>query len=142
MKEEGIKNIDFNILVGLTDFIPEIKKARDFGEIDIKEINDLTFYGGFKYSDLIQDYIKYCYDENIVVNFDWMNWEEGYNFMNSENRNYSEKNFSFLIKLNTYHLRRDRFSDGWLLEMFKQGEILKLLERIEGLIFEYPEYPK
>ncbi len=63
-----------------------------------------------------------------------MNWNDGKEIL--ENRNFDISNCSIvdLCKFITVFTRNDRFSDGFLSEHIKNGNVLKIVSQIKSLI--------
>lgn len=107
-------------------FIPRIEQANSFGEWEI--------YGNWPNhlnSRLVEEFIITVYEMGIIVNFPWMEWEEGSAILRDENTNYLTLSPEILIKLLTKITRADRFSEGALAGAFEEGSILKILQGLQ-----------
>ncbi|MEQ8324023.1 MAG: DUF6508 domain-containing protein [Vicingaceae bacterium] len=62
---------------------------------------------------------------------DWKNWTEGREMIAKDDTDYSELDLVTLIKLFTVMVRQDRFSDGFLVDCFERGVVLKVLKAIQ-----------
>lgn len=71
------------------------------------------------------------YDMGLIINFDWMEWQEGRMLLESESIDYSALTSIQLCKLLTYIVRSDRFSEGFLIFCFKEGEITRTIKALE-----------
>jgi hypothetical protein len=79
-------------------------------------------------SELVTNFVQVMYDKNLVINFDWKNWDEGRAWMASEDEaKYKDLNAEFAVKLITTMIRQDRYADGTLVRWFEAGLIQKLL---------------
>ena len=81
--------------------------------------------------------MKFLYDNNLIVDFDWGSWNEGREFFKNNNPNkYDSIDRETVLKLLTAVARNDRFCDGAWAGLFENGTAQKLFQRlleIEGL---------
>lgn len=82
--------------------------------------------------DIKSQFIEAIYDNGFIYPFDWVNWEEGMNFIKQEQKNHEEKDLMFLIQLLTVHIRKDRFNEGWLDQMLNDKTIFHILTAIKN----------
>lgn len=79
-------------------------------------------------SDLVDEFVQMMYDKDLVVNFDWKNWDEGRVWMSDNNQaKYDNLDAEFTVKLITALIRQDRFSDGSLVRWFELGVMQKII---------------
>ncbi len=78
--------------------------------------------------------IEVIYTNELIYPFDWTNWKEGINFIESEQKTYEDKDVMFLIKLLTVHVRKDRFCEGWIDEKLNDKTIFQILNTIKNKI--------
>jgi hypothetical protein len=75
--------------------------------------------------------MKFLYDNNLIVDFDWGSWDEGREFFKNENPNkYNSIDREMALKLLTAVARNDRFCDGAWAELFESGSAQKLFARL------------
>jgi len=128
-----ISKEDWNELFKL---IPEIENTFVFGELivgDKTSDGDLVFPYMIS-SEIVNKFHDTIYDKNIEIVFDWGNWDEGRDILENENKDYSNLDLITLVKLITTIVRNDRFSTGYLVSKFKDGTILKILNRLKDVI--------
>ncbi|MET4082052.1 hypothetical protein ABIB40_002008 [Pedobacter sp. UYP30] len=119
----------------LFSIIKEIEKERNFGDMLLGKIDNITIYGGFSASSVVTNFRDYCYDLNLVIKFDdCSSWKEGSEFLNNGCPDVDEKDILYIIKLLTYAIRQDKSVDGSLITLFKNGSILALLTRLKDLV--------
>ncbi len=118
------------------ELIPTIEETENFGEfIPLERISDnFSIYKGFETSRVVIEFEKRAYDNNLIVNFNWMEWEEGRKIVESETKDFSGLDKYTLCKLLTAHIRNDRFCDGWLISRFADGTILNILKELSEKI--------
>lgn len=76
------------------------------------------------------EFLTYFYEELFVINFDWGSWDEGRQFLKSENPDYGSTDEVFCYKLMAAIIRNDRFFEGALKSNLKNGTIPKIIERL------------
>jgi len=86
----------------------------------------------FNYNPIVFQFIKTLYEENVVFGFDWPGWKDASIFANHPEA-IQEATLLDLRKLLTLHVRQDRFCDGHLAAMFRDGDILAILRRLKAL---------
>lgn len=109
-----LKNIDKNKLQNLFDLIPEFE-MENFNLIEDK-------------------FPRITYNLNIVINFDWNNWNEGNEFFQNPDFNMVNYSFTDLCKLITIFIRYDRFHEGFLYSQICKGNVLKVIQRMRDLM--------
>ena len=93
--------------------------------------------GQFPFASLSTDSMKFiraAYDYNWVVPFDWVSWkdsEEGQHFQ-SVNA-FQEADTEILRKILTTIIRQDRFVEGLMLDLLKEGYITAILRRLKQI---------
>jgi hypothetical protein len=110
----------------LFTFIPRITEATSFGEW--KTIGHSL---NFMSTELVDEFIKIVYEMGLIVDFAWMQWDEGCDLIQDNETDYLNLSSIMLIKLLTTITRADRFSEGALGGAFKDGKILKILRGLE-----------
>jgi hypothetical protein len=75
-------------------------------------------------------FLSYFYEELFVINFDWGSWDEGRQFLKSENPDYGSTDEVFCYKLITAIIRNDRFFEGALQANLENGTIHRIIERL------------
>jgi len=74
-----------------------------------------------------QDALKYLYDNDLVIDFDWANWDEGRKFLASDDPSkYNSIDRIFVLKLLSAVAHNDRFHEGAWASLFEQGDAQKL----------------
>jgi hypothetical protein len=107
---EAIAPDDFAQLVGSTE-VP--------GEI--------PFMGHLEYHPAVYEYMAACYENGVVLSFDWGAWaDESHRYMR-DSRLVMSASLNTCIKLLTTHLRAERFCDGHLEEVLRSGHITAML---------------
>jgi hypothetical protein len=108
----------------------------------VSELND--FYGNwveiiekdnifpFISENVLLKYIRgFLYKYELIVSFNWVNWEAGKVFLeNKDYEKYENIDKDFIIKLLSTIIRHDRFCDGAWASLFKSGEGRNLFKRL------------
>ena len=77
------------------------------------------------------DAMKFLYDNDLIVSFDWGKWEEGREFFKNDDPNkFNSLDREWVLKLLTAVARNDRFCDGAWAELFESGSAQKLFARL------------
>jgi hypothetical protein len=87
----------------------------------------------FEASPELDGLIQTLYDHHFISNFDWSEWQPVAERYAREPSLLSGAGLGTLRKLFTTHVRRERFCDGHLAEVFKSGHLLALLRRLETI---------
>ena len=126
----SLSNEDWNKLFIL---IPEIETTKKFGQIEggdeiIEGVIQLPYWDWEK---ITQKFVETMYDLNLVINFDWMDWNDGRGMLQNNSHDYNSLDTLTLFKLLTTIIRADRFNDGYLIINFKNGNIIKIIKAIK-----------
>ena len=82
-------------------------------------------------SDTAERFVEACYEENFVQPFDWPVWSAEHQDEMSSEGLICTADITTTIKMLTSHIRADRFSEGHLLSVMKEGTILRILRRLD-----------
>ncbi|UFH52233.1 DUF6508 domain-containing protein [Spirosoma sp. KNUC1025] len=126
----SIKTSDWNKLFAL---IPEIEATETFGEIKGGDkLPDGSIAMPYWNSAKIVDKFLYTVaDLDMVPIYNWASWQEGNRLLDDNRTNYNNLTIETLCKLLTIIIRADRFSDGYLVSMFTNGKMLKIIQAIK-----------
>jgi|SRR5690554_4291977 len=141
MKKDGIIGMHVHLedlsdhLAGITQaqweklfaMIPEIENSTYFGEVPYK---DGTIYPA-TWTRLVDRFHEYVYEIGLVVDFDWIHWDEGKRILSGEVEDLSTHSTITLCKLLTVIVRADRFVEGKLIANFENGTILSILRALK-----------
>lgn len=77
---------------------------------------------------LIQDFISFMYENDLVVKFRWTEWQEGRDWyaLDDESK-YERLDIETALKLLTAVIRNSRFNDGALVNAFENGVFPKII---------------
>lgn len=113
-EENRILSYTFEDLKPLFELIPKIKNAKNFREYDfIKEFQQLA-----------------C-DTKVIINFDWANWSEGNEIVETSNTDFSSLDKVSICKLITAVIQSEAYIDNGLIDYFEEEIILELLESLK-----------
>lgn len=80
---------------------------------------------------LIQDFVAFMYDNNLVIPFDWSHWQEGREwYALDDDSKYDKLDVETGLKLLTAIIRNDRFNDGALVRAFEDGSFPKIIQKL------------
>ena len=75
--------------------------------------------------------MKFLYDNNLIISFNWADWDDGRDFFKNKNQNkYDNLDKESVLKLLTAVARNDRFCDGAWAGLFESGDAHKLFKRL------------
>ena len=82
--------------------------------------------------DVADRMMKILYELNLVISFDWMNWEEGGELLSGNDlEKLSGLEPHIIVGLLTALARNDRFCDGAWGAAVEKGKVAKLLSELE-----------
>ena len=87
----------------------------------------------FDHSDPVQAFVQALYDDGWVTSFDWSEWQETAAQHVDSPDLVTSADSETIRKLFTTHVRKDRFCEGHLAEMFENGHIVTLLRRLKDI---------
>jgi len=106
----------------------------DLTEEKISELHDLLEKiekRDEEWNELAYNAKKFLYDNNLIIVFDWVKWDEGRDFFKEDDPNkYNNLDREYTLKLLTAVARNDRFCTGVWCNLFKSGTALKLFKRL------------
>jgi len=112
----------------------DLKNSQKFGEIDGGIINKegISILPQYEATKEVSLFVKKCYEIPLMVDFDWMSWEEGSNLLNTPKTDYASLPLETLVKLLTAIIRADRFHEGYILSKCEKGSLLGVIEVIRN----------
>jgi len=117
-----------NITVSLK-YIP-IFEAERFEPGEMITDRGIPYYS---YSSEVLNFVQDLYDNNIIYSFDWPEWQDEAEKLYSNPDAMASADLDVLRKLLTVHVRKDRFSEGHLADVIRDGHVLDFLRGLKGL---------
>lgn len=75
--------------------------------------------------------MRFFYDKNLIIDFDWGNWDRGRAMFKREGENkFDDLSLEDVLKLFTAVIRNDRFNEGAFASLFETGDARRLLKRL------------
>jgi hypothetical protein len=117
-------------------FIPKFENPDiDFGTgPDLVKKDDVLHWKPAVFSETVSQFIQACYDANLVQPFDWTSWADEHKGELSSDGFIQKAGLETIIKLITGHIRTERFVEGHLLSVLKDGTMLKILKRLKQVV--------
>lgn len=82
-------------------------------------------------NELVQEFVQFMYDKDLVINFDWSKWQEGRDWYALEDESkYDRLDVETALKLLTAVIRNERFSEGALVQAFENGSFPKIIQKL------------
>ena len=127
------KSISVEQWAKLFDILPEIYSTKDYGQMAKSEkiAEGVYSFPHYNYSSIAIKFIDIVYELNLIINFNWMEWNEGIKIMNERTEGFDDLDSVTLCKLITTIVRADRFNEGLLITNFNNGTIFKILEALK-----------
>ncbi len=117
--------------------MPFLKKFEECGFADGTPRTDATIFPDIKFEDTVNRFTRALYQNDwIASDFNWTKWQEtAQRYVECRDMVGSADTLT-IQKLLTTHVRKDRFCEGHLASMIKNGHILGLLRRLQELRLE------
>ena len=87
----------------------------------------------YSYSDEVLNFIQDLYDNNIIYSFDWPAWQDEAENLYNDPEALASADLETLRKLLTAHVRKDRFSEGHLASVIREGHVVAIMKKLEVL---------
>ncbi|HZG01149.1 MAG TPA: DUF6508 domain-containing protein [Chitinophagales bacterium] len=111
----------------LFDLLPQIESGKAFLQVAPQPNTFPPFYN----ADITDNVIGVCYELGIVPSFDWTTWREGMTILQRSETDFTALDVITLCKLLTVAIRTDRFSDGFIVGLFHQGVMQKIIGSVQ-----------
>ena len=95
---------------------------------------DVVTFPAYSYCDEVLNFVRDLYDNNIIYSFDWPAWEDEAVKLYKDPKALASADLDTLRKLLTIHVRKDRFSEGHLAAVIRDGHVLAILKRLADLL--------
>lgn len=116
----------------LFEFIAKIERTEKFAVVhETVSSNGVTRPSHLEPMPIVVDFMKLIYGLDLIIKFDWMQWEEGSDILNQKDYDFSQLSTLDLCKVLTVIVRSDRFCEGALVMRFEDGTIFKILKAIQ-----------
>ena len=134
LTKENIDKIPIEDWRELIDLIPEIINTKKFGKVIDSSTEDESFSPFVSPNETVSKFLQIVSHNNMILVFDWMNWNEGQNILENGVGDYNTFDLMTLVKLITTIVRNDRFCEGYLDSKFEDGTVLKILNRLNVIL--------
>jgi len=81
----------------------------------------------------VREFVRILSQEGIVSPFNWVNWQDEAVRLYEDPHTLETADLDTLRRLLTLHIRKDRYSEGHLAAMLKEGHIIAILRRMAAL---------
>ncbi len=131
MSDDNNYELSNEALEQLASLIKELEQHEGpwWEDRSVREGNNVTLNS---WSDpLAHDFMKFLYDNKLIVDFDWGSWQEGRDFFkDSSSSKYKNLDKIFILKLLTAVARNSRFNEGAWADLFETGEAQQLFKKL------------
>ena len=125
------KNID-----AVLKFLP-IFHQKEFVHDEWSETNEseegIFSFHAYNYNQKVDEFIKTLYKEYFIIDFDWPSWQDQAEQLCSNTELIKTADIFTIQKLLTTHIRKERFCNGHLACMLRDGNILAILQRLKEI---------
>jgi hypothetical protein len=87
----------------------------------------------YEFSNTVTEFQQCLYDNGWVTAFEWPEWQDVAKEYVDLPHKIEQADADTIRKLFTTHVRKERFCDGHLAEMFESGHIVALLRRLQEI---------
>jgi hypothetical protein len=113
----------------LIDLIPIIKNTKPISYYpEVKEEIGIIQMPYIIEAKVVRDFHDLIYSIGIIIDYDWVNWDEGRQIVNGGIEEISNLNLLTICKLITVIVRSARFSESELANFFESGFGLAVLK--------------
>jgi len=129
---EKINSYSLEKWLPLFELLADCKNDTNYGElVESENITDnLVSVPYWARSEVIQRFVKIMSSIPILIDFDWMSWNEGEIILKDSNFDFNKVNKPIKCKLLTTLVRKDRYCDGVLIQAFNSGQIHRIVNSI------------
>ena len=98
-----------------------------------KTEDGITEFPFCNYSREVNEFQRVLYGESFIINFDWPQWQDKAEQFYSKPELLNTADMLTLQKLLTTHIRKDRFCEGHLACVLKDGHITAILRQLKQI---------
>jgi ADP-ribosyl-[dinitrogen reductase] hydrolase len=110
---------------------PEEELAEFISSGDGSSENPLSVL--WSYSPRVDEFQRALYELGFAIDFDWGEWQDEAERLTVTPGALDDVDLVTLMKLLTLHVRKERFSEGYIATALQQGWIVAILERLQCL---------
>jgi hypothetical protein len=125
-------------IAAITVFLPiyEAIAPDDFAHLvgSTEVEGEIPVMGHLEYHPAVHKFMDACYENGMVLSFDWGAWSEEAHRHMRDPRLVMSASLNTCMKLLTTHLRAERFCDGHLAEVLRSGHINAILRRLTQFV--------
>jgi hypothetical protein len=117
----------------LFDLLPDIEGKGTFSDLGtIQIIDNINIVTTDDFHDVVNKFLRIVDELKLIPVFDWGAWQEGKELLNAQIPNVATLDLLTLCKLFTLVIRADRFSEGFLILNFENGNITRIIKAIKN----------
>ncbi|MEM9720653.1 MAG: DUF6508 domain-containing protein [Bacteroidota bacterium] len=119
-----------------TSAIPQVLSFLPFFEDEAETFyteNNTSFFHPYSYHEQVENFLGAVYDAKLIQAFEWRAWKEEAQQYYDQPERLEEADLDILIRLFTYHIRRERFYSGHLVDLLDNGYFMAMLRRLQEL---------
>ena len=98
-----------------------------------KTENGISSFPFCSYNKEVSVFQHILYEEGFIVDFDWPNWQEEAERYYQQPKLLDQADLETICRLLTTHVRKDRFCEGHLACMLRDGHIAAILHRLKEI---------
>jgi len=125
------KNIDV-----VLKFLP-IFQQKEFAPGEWAETHEskkgILSFPAYNYNEKVDEFVETLYEEGFIIDFDWPRWQDQAGEFYSNPELLKTADMLTVQRLLTTHIRKERFCDGHLACMLRNGHISAILHRLKEI---------
>lgn len=125
------KNIDA-VLKFLPIFQPKEFTPGEWDETHEYKKGILSF-PAYNYNIKVDEFVETLYEEGFIIDFEWSRWQDQAEQFYSNPELLKTADIGILQKLLTTHILKERFCDGHLACMLRNGHIATILHKLKEI---------
>lgn len=116
-------------------FLPVFEKEDyEFGQYTLTEFESGSSpFPFYDYRQTVIEFEQTLYEEGFIIDFDWPKWQDEAKRLHCDREALEKADLETLQKLLTTHTRKDRFCEGHLAAMLREGHVAAILNRLKEI---------
>jgi hypothetical protein len=121
-----------NNIQSIRELVGKIEAFSGFGSLNVphKNRDGSVNYPYWEQSDIVVSFVNLAHRIPLMVEYDWVSWKEGRKILLSGDFDLKTLDLLKKCKLITMMIRADRFNEGFLVQQFENGNVLRLLRSV------------
>jgi hypothetical protein len=126
-------------ILPLKELVGQIETSGDFGKLILPEKTPEGILG-FPYweeTEPVSLFRKLACGIPLLIEYDWASWQDGRQILQNHTEIPENMGIIQLCKLITMIIRADRFNEGFMIQQFENGNVLRVLRALVDELDKY-----